>query len=532
MGTALLNSQLPIHYDNAGIIVLLVIAVYAIITLMIAVIRGSFKSGIRLVTLIISALISLVLSFMLKGSIHSVIEGKLVPLLAQLLPDIQTFYDSLVQEFSSNVAVLESILCSLFIPIVFVAIFTILDIVSLVVYFVISIISGFGHPKRKFRPFLSLLFGAIQAFTVIAVFLLPISCYLEVATTVTSGLASSELMDPDSSTYIGFDENSEVVKLLDELDNSAIIKTYRTFGGKATYDILTSLTVEAKTSSLSKEARIITEVACDVYKLATTTGVFDNYAERNNGLITGIAQDINSSATLPFLSKTIVRSVTEAWNNGEAYMGISKPSVGSQFEELFDQALGILNEDSVSTEFFSDDLTTVAQLFELLATDGVFQQLEDGSTSSVQLLGMTSTVKSAISILESNPRTARLVPEIHRITFSTVSKYLISDSAYSAEYDTIVTDVAGVLDDTSELPREERTEAVKDKISEVLEGSDIQVSDSLMNTAADAVVDYYDKKGGEISTDTEQLVKDFLESYAKGEIEIPDEILNEIGSLP
>lgn len=530
MGTALLNSQLPIYYGNAGIIVSLVIAVYAILTILIALIRGPFRSGLRLLTIVISALISLILSFMLKGSIHSVVDGTIVPLLARISPNIQTYYDTLFQEFSSNITVLESILCSLFIPVVFLAIFIALSIVSMIAYIIIAIVSKIVHPKHKFRPFLSMLFGAIQACAVVAVFLLPISCYLDVATAVTSDLKSSGMMDPHSINYIGIDQNDDTIKLLEALDSNGIVKIYRTFGGKATYNALTSLTVETKTSTLSKEAHVITGVVCDVYEIVNTN-VFDNYAEEHNGLITGIAQDINSSATLPFISKTVVRSVTEAWNNGEAYMGISKPSVGSQFEDLFDQALHILNEDSVSTEFFSEDLTTVAQLFELLAVDGVLRQLEDGGTSSVQLLGMTSTVNSAIAILESNPRTAKLVPEIHRITLSTVSKYLVNDGAYSEEYDAIVTGVADVLDDTAELPREERTEAVKDKISEVFESSDIQVSDSLMDTAADAVVDYYDKNGGEISTDTEQLVKDFLESYAKGEIDIPDEVLSEIGSI-
>lgn len=523
------------------VVVALVLA-YIALSAFFSLFRRAWKSGVRLITVIISAVGAFAMSFALKDSFQSTIEQKLLPALSASYPDIQTQYSELTSLFPQNTAVIEGLICSMCLPIFFLIIFIAFLIVTWVVYLLLTIILRIGGGKGKRRPIFSALIGAVQACIVVAVFILPLSCYLELSVILLDNMEDNGMFDRESQYYIGVEAEGETLGKIRDFNDSKLLGVYRACGGNAMCRALTSVSSDnGRMSKLTTEVDCIADAACSLLKLAGSNVYEDGYTEEYAKLVVEIVDkftDAEKSIVLPSLTRELVHNLTEAWSNDEPFMGFAAPDIGEPIGSLVDSALEILNDDTQNATYFSEDIKTVAQLLYVLADEGVFEKFSEGRLSLVNVLGESNAIKRSVEVLESNLRTKPLVDKIKDMTMEAISNYIVADlDELDPKYTGLVTDVADVLknntpDNVSELTEEERearTEAITAGVTQAFNDADIQISEDVVDYYAEDVIDYYDNHKEEFpDDDPAKIFESFLKSWVSGDIELPEGVVDEL----
>lgn len=520
-------------------VVVAVVLAFVILSAFFSLFRRAWKSGLRLITVIISAVGAFAMSFALKDSFREMIEESIIPSLSATYPEVEEGYAYLLAAFPQNTAVIEDLVCSLFLPIFFLLIFIGFLIVTWVAYLILSLILRIGAGKGKRRPIFSALIGALQACIVVAVFIMPLSCYLELSDIMVDNMEKNGMLDADNEFYIGVEADDETLVKLRDFNDSALLKVYRACGGNALCTALTSVSNESgRMSSLKTEIDCISDVACGFTKLAMSD-VYNEYTAQDAQLVVDLVEkltDSERSLVLPSLSREIVYNLTDAWMYDESFLGLPSPEIGEPLSSLFDSAIELLNEDSKNAAYFSDDFKTIANLFLVLAEGEVFKMYSEGRLSLVNVLGNSDVINRSVEVLESNLRTRPLVAELKTMAMSAISNYVVADlDDLDPKYTGLITDIADVLDNNtpdnvSELTEEQRaarTEAVKNGVVDAFEAADIPISDAIVDMYADEAIEYYDQHTDDFS-DPESIIKSFIESYVSGDIKIPDEVIDDI----
>lgn len=501
----------------SGMILGCAIAVLLLVSVAWGLIRGLTKSRIRFFCILLCAVIALVLTVSMKTELNTQYEANREAIQQALdseqMQDVWEFIDG----SESLREVVSACAGALVAPFVFLTLFIVLQFLTWILFFLVTLILHRpikkADSKRRLRFIRTLIYVAAQFVIVIAVFLTPIVCCLDVAPDVLDAAKKADLIPADVQQQI---DEFDVKKF----SQDAVFATYRKVGGETLCRELTKFTVKGTDgepdveTGLSQEIRSLSGFACNIVTL-TKAGGIENFGEREAESIRAVGDSFGESALLPTLAGEVIYSAADEWLKPDgAFFGVKKPSVGDVMDPAFDALLRDFRTDARHHNALCTDFSTLANLVAILARDGVFANFSD-TEQLVQNLGNGTTVKDMIEELGKNDTLKNLIPEITNIGMRAIASALSLPANAEEIYDEFIDDIVSAVNDIKAmgLPSEEQISELAGQLETALadSGVDFALDESVLSLYASALMEDF----GSLETITETDVKEFFQIYAQ-----------------
>ena len=371
------------------------------------------------------------------------------------------------------------------------------------------------QPKRRRNPvlfrFIAAGMGAVQGVIIVAILLIPLSCYLSIAQPTLNELTAQGVLPADEPVI------AQVQDVINELDSAPVLKAYRTLGGKALSDSVMSMKVAGMNVKVSEELSSIITLSQHVLALADNTD-FATYGEEEAAIISAIGDSFADSRLLSPIVGDVIFAATDAWLNGESFVGIEAPSLGEGgelLEPMLVAVLEILHDDARQAVLLQADVKTTAELVSILARSGALANLSDTKALMSALGG--DTVNTLVTTLGANQSMKRLIPEIMNLGVRAVGQVLNIPANASAVYDQYMTTVTDTLNNVSRLPEQQRLQAISEQLNTAFDTAGMEVDTQVMELYAAAMLhDLVENNTQEI---TEADVQAFFVLYAQSALQ-------------
>lgn len=150
-------------------------------------------------------------------------------------------------------------------------------------------------------------------------------------------------------------------KISDGASNSFGVKVVRTLGAEALYDSLTTYSVGDQKVSLLQETKFLATAAEAVSAVKNSDIARTEAAAK----IVGAKDAFMETNLLPTVLPEALNAAVDCWEDGDKFLGISKPRFGASMSGLVDPTLALFKE--TDTEIFKEDVATAAQVLAIMA---------------------------------------------------------------------------------------------------------------------------------------------------------------------
>ena len=476
-------------------------AVYLLVCVVWARIRGVTRSRIRMITVIVSAVLAFIATLVVKASL---VSGSLKSTLYNLADSNGL---GSVLDIAAISPVLEEIVLktggALLAPLLYFLFFLVFSIVTWVLYFIVTLaLIVVIHRKEKTRKSKNvpcLIQGLVQGLVCLAVLLVPISTYSTIAPAVTGVLPEGELS--------GIEEISDQIN---DINKSPAVVVFRVTGGKLVSSVFTDYSVnyngEKVKVKLTSEIGAITELASGVMEL-------ENLEEVDSQAIVSLGESIGDSKIVSVVATEFVHSATGAWKNGEEFMGMAKPEVGDLAGPIFDKLVDALYAGSGATTTFNEDIQTLAKLFAKLIDTDVIASIGGESTELVTAISQKNVVTDIAAILEENPRLRILIPEITMLSVRVLAQIVGIPENDEAVYTAMLTNIAAKLNELRDgsLSQAEQVIVMEDVLKTEFKKAGVEIEPEYIGDVAVAIVADF---GDSVVTVEAVFISEFFDIYA------------------
>lgn len=479
-----------------GTYLIITIIIYLLICVIWAFFRGASRSKLRLIMVFCSAVAAYLGTLLIKAFASS---DKILARINELAADIG--FDVL-EKFAQFSPSLEEILLksgtAIAAPAIFLMLFLAFSIGTWIIYFILTLVLfplfRRSEEKKMFRKLRASINGLLQGAIVVIVFMLPITCYLEMAPIVADKALQSDTELSDDII---------LTKVKDEIDgfnSSLTVNTFRSCGGSWLYEQLTSFSIgqgENKTTvCITDEVGALFDFVNGIAGLSGKD--ITEYSEHEADLILGLGESFSDSKLLATATSDLVYNMTSAWKNGETFAGISEPSVGEMLDPMFDKLITVFNESSQDTEKLSEDIITVSKLVSTLSRYGVLANTSN-TEALTKVLSESNAVTEISDILSENERMKVILTDLTDLSVDLLAKSLGVPEENTEMYNDMLSAIAGSLTDTRDIDPDTRKELVKVVVKDELVRAGINVEDDYIIRLTDTLIENYGDFDGEIT---------------------------------
>ena len=483
-------------------------------------IRGFSKSLLRTATILLSALAAIITCLILKAQLPTADEfviwaqTNMETVRANLGEEMVEMLESVMELATVSPTLIELVLQlvgALLAPLLCLVLFLVYCIITFIIYFIVKLILRAPLKLLNKAVPLSRLcaagVGLVEGIIVLAMILLPVSGYMSVAKPVMDGMVQAGAMDaedPDTQT---------VLDVFEEIETSPVIVTYRTLGGKALSNTMLDIKVAGEKVNIEEELDPILILVMNITELGEVP--MENYTEREAELIRSIGTSFTQSKLLAPIVGDVIFAATDAWANGEEFMGTPKPEMG-EADELFgpfmDTLLDILHDDAKTPDLLQKDIQTLADVIAILVKSGVMSNLND-TEALVGTLGGEGVVEDMIETLGTNESMKRLIPEVTNLGVRAIGQILSIPADIDAVYGEFMDEVADALNEIASKPESEQVEILSDRLSSAFDDAGVAIDSEILDFySASMIHDLVDSNNGEV---TAEDVKAFFLLYAE-----------------
>lgn len=490
-----------------------IITIYLLICTAFGFLRGLAKSRIRCITVAAAAVVALILTLVMKNNILS------APFIMQILDGAGMSSDAMeaLRALLQSGAMSETIVglvTALTMPMMFLLIFIILCFLSWMVHIVMTFILRRRlrecNENANFRVLQTVIMNVVQGIVVVFVVLVPFNVYTQLGSSVVEAIEQSALQEelPDLSAMAD--------DYMDPISDSFVLGAFRVTGGELVCNALTDFEVNGQTARLNDEVKAFTSVT---FQIASSMSEEDAEADQAVAdLLKTLSDSMDDSQILSTVLSEIIYSATDAWSKDESFAGMKAPETGEMFDKLFDDMIVILRDDAKKIPSLQADLYTLGEVASVMADHDVLSKLTDDDELS-NLVGSNSIVNKIITKLEANASMKALVPEIHNIGMRAIATYLDLDGEGAEEYNVLMGDIAGSLNSTSNLTKEERADALSEQMMVSFADSGVEVDKEVVDSYSAKFIDEF----GDRDNVTSDEISEFLMTYAiTNDIELPE----------
>ena len=482
--------------------------------------RGFSKTALRTATLILSALGAIVTCLILKAQLPNAEEfvalaqnnmeavrqglGSEAAEMLETVMEFSTVSPTLVELVIQLVgALLAPILCLIF--------YFLFSFITWIIYCILKLV--LRKPLKDLNQLIPLSrlcaagVGVVEGIIIVSMLFLPLAGYLTVLEPTLNGLVEQNVMDaedPDTQT---------VLEIVDEFEAAPALKIHRTLGGDAVAGLLMSMKVADQRVNLEEELDPVLGLLMNIAELVETE--MQNYGEREAELIRSIGTTFTQSKLLAPIVGDILYGATDAWLNGEEFLGTEKPDMGEAsdlFAPFVDTMLEILHDDAKNSEQLGLDIQTLADVISILVDNRVMANLEN-TEDMLATLGGEGVVESMITALGENQSMKRLIPEVTNLGIRAIGQILNIPQDVDAVYGDFMGDVADSLNEISHMPKDQQVSALTDRLTTAFDDAGVAIDREILDFySASMISDLVEKKDGEV---TAEDVKAFFLIYAE-----------------
>lgn len=489
-----------------GMILLGVVVLILAVTVGISILRSFAKTTFRFLTVLISGIAALVTCLIMKNNLPTPAEflqdsnglatmGGPIGELVQKLMEFGEISPTLIE-------LVIQLIGALAFPLICLVLFCLYAFLTWVIYLIVSRILKL--PLKGLNALVPLprvwggVLGLLQGVVIVMVLLIPISGYVAIAQPTVDGLVEQEILDPNDATI------QSVQDVVVEMNASPVLSVYRTVGGQMLTDSMMDMEVAGMDVKLEEELNPVLGLVANISELGKTE--FANYSTKEAELIRALGTSFEDSKLLAPIVGDILYAATDAWMNGEAFLGVEKPDLGEATELMgpfVDALLEVLHNDAKTAELLQADINTLADVIATLVQHGVIANLNN-TEELVAALGGEGVVNSLITTLGANESTKCLIPEVTNLGIRAIGQVLKVPQDVESVYGDFMDDIAGALNDVSSLSEAEQVEVLSERIDAAFDEAGVPIDDE--------IVDFY----------SASLVHDLIENNPNGEITSAD----------
>ena len=305
------------------------------------------------------------------------------------------------------------------------------------------------------------------------------------------------------------EETPDLVAMVDDYvdpaSDSFVMKAYRFTGGGPVCNAITNFEVDGERVRLNEEIGGLATFACHMTGISSSD--MNGYTDEETKMLKAMADSMDDSKFVAALVSEMMYQATDAWVDGKSFMGASRPQAGEMMDPLFEQLFDILHKDSRDTTALKADLYTLADVFDVLIEKDVLSKANDDNALANQL-GSNGVVKDMTAVLEKNENMKPLIREINNIGMRAIATSLDLDGAGREEHEELLSDVAGSLNATKYLSREERIDFITDEVTAAFGKSTVAIDKEVVESYSEMLLDDLGDKDHVTSDDVSEFFKD------------------------
>lgn len=492
--------------------------------------RGFTKTLIRLATVVLSA----ALSFFIAPAVAGKIGPKVMEALRNL-PEAASFLSYF--EEHAEAADAMTLFCRMLVaPALFLALYLIFKLVTLVVYAILSAL--FGKTGGKHR-LLALLPGALCAVIGVSVFLVPVMGYLTVSDRVmtiserlatetkgagggaasTGGGAAStggEAGSTGSGEAPAFDAAAAREKYLSPMLHAPVVSGLYEKAGAKLFIRLSGGKIGGEQTDLLREIGALSDVLSDFSVLRNKQ--MTAYGETEAAAVSATVTHLSASPMLKTTLAGFLSGAAKNWQAGEAFLGMQKPSMGANGDIVLSGFLTVF--ETTDSEKLPGDLTSFSNIFNLMVEYRVFERLGEDSGEGNFLLELEASgfLSELEKELDANPRMQPVKDAIYKAATRALIEQLGVNENFKEACAPVLADLTTALRAT---PRTEKggfeREALSKNLSAALAKNEITLSDTLTDLVGQGVDGFFaGREVTDLTTLTDDAVMDLLSEFLTG----------------
>ena len=249
-----------------------------------------------------------------------------------------------------------------------------------------------------FNP-LGALMGALCSLLVFCVLLVPMVGAIDVANDIlplvsdaVEDLAVSEESSEDDTIGMAVSLSFDAVNAL---DNSVGALTVKYTGGKLLYGAMTSGIVNGEMTSLNKEGAFLATVG----DAAITAIDEEKSAEEKAAAIRDVSPAFDKSVVTRTLLSELCSAAGDSWAAGEDFHGISRPTLGGDFEAVFSAIIDVFA--TADSQNIKKDVHAITEAVAVVFESGVVADIQSDPMS---VLGKEETTSALFAAFLADDR--------------------------------------------------------------------------------------------------------------------------------
>ena len=400
----------------------IIILISVIVGAFIGYVRGFKKSTFRIGLIAISAIFAIILAVPLTKMIVN--ETTLLNFLSMLDGNANELFNELMTALPSLKDLIVTVPAALLAPIVFIFVFLILRLLTLIPYFIVNAnVKFLKDGDTPAKRFIGIPIGAVQGLLCSLIIVTVICGYVDIADKVVNIAKNSEV-DKDSGIYYLANEADYYVELVKAdpivgaLCNNDEDEAEQSRHNNIIFELLSGIRVNDQPSSLTKECVIITEVAMEIVPLVSD-GSKDVQSSAQLDALDNSINKLDESKILTNVAAEFIAGASESWSNGEDFLGISFNGIDENIDPIIFALFGTFQ--NYEAESLKTDLLDVVDIIRTFDKYGVF----DPANSDNLLHTLNGDfISELLNKLSGNDKFSVVIPEVTNLGIKLIAQSL------------------------------------------------------------------------------------------------------------
>ena len=364
----------------------------------------------------------------------------------------------------------------------------------------ISAGKGNNVPYAKARAFA---WSFVSAVIVLAVVLLPVAFYSNLAANVADVVVEAEVLDAATEKTVSTVSKDYVEPIADSL----AVQMFRVFGGDAMINGVTSFTFKNQTMQLGDEIDAIAAVAGKAMPLVKMGGI-DKLGTAEADALVAVVEELSDSKFLTAIASEAVYLLTDDMVTGKEAMPLADDEM---FGDLIAKTITIVHDDAKNTDKFKADLKTVADMASALVKGGVLENMKE-TDALFEGLANGHTITDVIIVLGKNSSMKCLIPEVTNIGIEAIGSFVEIKADANEAYNELMNTIAADLNSVKGLDDATKVTELSAKLNDAFDQAGIVIDKKVIDLYSVAMIDgILNEKKGTVTADD---VQGFFVAYA------------------
>ncbi len=479
---------------------------------LIGLLRGLKKSLGSLVVIVLSAVFSLITTLILCNPELGIMDALFSKITGPLFDTMNLGALTEIEAFS----VVSKYYMAMFVsPFVFTLLFFVFRLIfTIVMKIVIKKIPILQKLPKVANKLGGMGVGIVVGFLLVLVIMMPflgtvnvVNVAITEMTEMTAPESENEDVEPlalaSGNTFAEAEKAPSATDMLDSMVNKGAGKVLRVMGGDMLYKATSNKKYDGEKVSLETEISGMTGLLSGVTAMAAD---FSEYGDNQTDALGKIADSADSSPLIALISSECLSTAATKWSNGEEFMGQSSLGGGEPLiQPLMDAILEVFK--TTNKDEIANDLRSVQGAFAVLGKYEVFEAAGD-KDAMLDKLNKSPVLSEMAESLHDNARMADVEKEVSSLGVRAFAS-AVGVPENDPEYDKLMVSIAGSVNDSKELPREERRDMIKEELEKSAADYGSDVSGEVSTQIADRFIDEL----GDKENVTDQDIKDFIARY-------------------